>query len=369
MNSEIIQRREKARNLMRDRGYEALVLSVAENIQYLTGVTEPSVHACSVLIVTQRSRPVLAVLWLDEEFAQKQTKDADIKTYTAYTQGTIIIKTLKDLGVTKGKIGMDDISLELLRNSLRRSLSNIELINATEEAEGLRSVKTDEEISFIQKACAIADEGMKIAVESLKPGMTELQVASLAEHHMITLGSDRLKHPTILASGPRTKLPHAWATQKQIENGDLVTIDLGAVYNGYCSDIARTAVVGKPTTELRDALNAFRIAQDTVLQQLRPGVTTGEIQIAAEEATKATGYRLLAHVGHNIGLQVEEHPFLESSTAVGSDSKIERNMIVAFFQGSIQANQNLGIRLENTALITESGAKMLTTYPRNLFFQ
>jgi len=369
MHSEIAQRREKAQKLIRDSGYEALVLSAAENIQYLTGVTEPSIHTCSVVIATQQSQPVLAVLWLDKEFAQEQAKDINIKTYTFYTQGTIIIKTLKDLGVTKGKIGMDDISLEVLGNSLRRSSSNIELVNATEEAERLRSVKTEKEISFIQKACAIADEGMRIALESLKPGMTELQVASLAEYHMITLGSDRLKHPTILASGPRTKLPHAWATQKQIENGDLVTIDLGAVYNGYCSDIARTAVVGKPSTELKDAFNAFRIAQDTVLQLLRPGVTTGEVQIAAEEATKATGYRLLAHVGHNIGLQVEEHPFLESSTEAGSDSKIEKDMVVALFQGSIRAKQNLGIRLEDTVAITESGAKMLTTYPRNLFFQ
>lgn len=369
MNSAIIQRQEKAQNLMRDRGYEALVLSVAENIQYLTGVTEPSVHACGVVIVTQQSQPLLAVMWLDAEFAQKQAKDIDIKTYTPHTQGTIIIKTLKHLGVTKGKIGMDDASLEVLGNSLRRSLSNIELINATEEAEGLRSVKPEEEISFIQKACAIADEGMKIALESLKPGMTELQVASLAEHHMITLGSDRLKHPTIVGSGPRARLPHAWATQKQIENGDLVAIDLGAVYNGYCSDIARTAVVGKPTAELKDAFNAFRIAQDTVLQQLRPGVAIGEIAIAAKEAIKATGYQLLGHVGHNVGLQVEEHPFLESSTAAGPDSKIKRNMVVAFFQGSIQAKQNLGIRLEDTAVITESGARMLTTYPRNLFSQ
>jgi len=102
------------------------------------------------------------------------------------------------------------------------------------------------------------------------------------------------------------------------------------------------------------------------LQQLRPGVAIGEIAIAAKEAIKATGYQLLGHVGHNVGLQVEEHPFLESSTAAGPDSKIKRNMVVAFFQGSIQAKQNLGIRLEDTAVITESGARMLTseTKPR-----
>jgi len=352
---------------MSNKGFSGLVLATAQNIQYFAGVLEPSVQTCGVVVFTQQAQPVLAVLWLDAEAAQEEVEGLSIETYTPTTHGKVIAEILERLGSTKGVIGMDDRALRVVGNSVRRSLPDTELVNTSLAIEEeVRSVKSEEEIRYIQKACQIAEQGMRAAAESLKPGVTELEVAALAESQMIKLGSDRLKHATVVASGSRVRLIHAFATQKKIESGDIVAIDLGAVYRGYCSDLARTFVVGSPDEELKKGFDVLRSAQDALLQKLRPGVSIQELQAVPREAVEAAGHRLVGHVGHNIGLQVEEHPFIMGAASPEQDSKIEKNMVVAFFQGSIRRERNLGIRLEDTVVVTESGAKMLTTYPGEL---
>lgn len=374
MRNEIAERQERTRKVVLNKDLSALILSKPENIQYLTGVMEPSIHACSVLIVSQQTQPELIVMWLDKQAAQKQAKEIDIQAYTPESQMAVITKTLDRLGVTKGTIGMDERALAILGNSLKRSLPH-EFVDASNVVEELRMVKSEEEIRLLQKACEISDEGMRTVLESLKPGVTELQIAAHAEHQMITEGSDRMKHRTIVASGSRTNLVHPWATHKKITNGELVAIDLGAVYHGYCSDVARSTVVGKSNDELKNVFDVLLGAQDEVLHRLRPGVSIQEIEAVAREFTGVAGCRLIGHVGHSIGLNVEEYPFLRSTNPYPYGRSVthpdiirfEKNMVVAFFQSYIQSKQKFGIRLEDTVVITSSGAKMMTTYPRELF--
>lgn len=370
MKDEIAQRQDRARNLMADRGFGALVLATAQNIQYFTNVTEPSIHICGVVIITQQPQPALAVLWIDQHAAQEQAEDASVETYTPTTQGKVVTEILERLGGTKSPIAVDGRALTVVGNSLKQSLPKVELVNATIAIEEeLRSVKSDEEVKLIRKACEIAGEGMRTAAESLRPGLTELEVASLAEQRMIALGSDGIKHTTSVASGPRAKLTHSLATQKKIAAGEVVTIDLGAVFQGYCSDLARTFVIGKVDEELKKAFNVWRSAQDEVIQKLRPGEAIEEVQALPREFTKAAGYSMVGHMGHNLGLGIEEHPFLMGVAVPDPEARIEKNNVLAFFQGSIKREGiiNLGIRLEDTVLVTDKGAEMLTSYPRELF--
>jgi len=367
MRNEILQRQQNAKSFMRKNGFNALVFADADNIQYFTGVVEPSIHACGIVILPQQAQSVLAVLWPDKEAALEKAKESIVKTYAIHNQGEVISRTLEQLKVIKGTIGVDNRSLRWLGNSLKQCLPNVELVNISYTTE-LRLVKAEKEIILIKKSCEIAEQGMKIALESIKPGITELELAALAEYQMMKLGSDKLKHNTVVASGYRTRLVHPFASQKKITTGDLVVIDLGAVYGGYCSDIARTFVVGRLDEETKNAFYALRTVQDVILQKLRPGLSVRELESLAQEATKTAGYSLLGHVGHSIGLQVEEHPWFMTKGLPYADVKIEKNMVLAIFQSSIERRgTNLGIRLEDTALITESGAKMLTNYPRELF--
>ncbi len=369
MKSEITRRQDAVQSLMSSEGISGLILATPQNIQYFTGVTEPSTLTCGKVIFGQQIQPILAVLWLDQEATQQQTIETSVKVYSQTTQGKVVVRALEQLGGLQGTIGMDSHAMQVLKGSVYGILPpDVEIIDISNAVEGVRSVKSEEEIQCIKKACEIADEGMKAAEEVLKSGVTELQVAALVEHRMMMLGSDRLRHTTGVASGSRSRLPHAFASQKQIEAGDTVVIDFGAVYQGYCSDIARTFVVGKPDKELKAAFDVFRQAQEAVLQRLRPGVAIQEILAVAREFTKADGYQMVGYMGHNIGLQVEEHPYLMGAATPDPNAIIRENNVVAFFQGSIKREGvlNLGLRLEDTVLVTESGAKMLTTYPREL---
>ena len=351
---------------MNSNDFDALVMSTTENIQYFTGVVEPSLHACGVAILPQRGQPALAMMWLDKEVLKEEIKDITVTAYYPHTQGKVVSETLGRLGATE-RIGMDSRALTVLANSFKHSLPNVQLINASHEIDELRAVKSEEEIQFIRKACEIADQGMRVALESLKPGMTELQVAAMAEQEMMMLGSDRMKHHPIVASGHRAGLVHPFASQKKIEKGELVAIDLGAVFRGYCSDIARTLVLGEPSEEIKVAFDALRSAQTSVLHKLRPGISIQEIEKTARRCVQDAGYRLIGHMGHGIGLKVEERPFLDSTMVSSPDLKVEKDMVFAFCQGLIvRGKRNLGVRLEDTVVVTESGSKMLTTFPGEL---
>jgi len=370
MINEIVQRQEKARDFIRRNGYCGLVLSTSQNIQYFTDVTEPSMQTCGVVIITQEPEAVFAVLWVEKDAAIEQAKAVRVKTYTMASQGKEILKILEQLGGTEGPVAMDITATTELGDSFKRNLPEVEVIDATYAIEEqIRSVKSETEIEFIRKACEIADAGMKTAAEAMKPGMTELEAASLTQHRMVTLGSDAIKHTIYIASGSRASLLHPRATQKKISAGEIVSIDLGAVIHGYTSDLARTFFIGKPPEQLQKASETLRDAQSIMLEKLCPGITINEIQVVPREFAKTSGFPMVgAVVGHNIGLAVEEQPFLMRNGESNPEAKIEKNNILAFFQCSVKHGKavNLGIRLEDTILVTESGAKMLTTYPREL---
>jgi Xaa-Pro aminopeptidase len=365
LSNEIKQRQDRAREMMKTNGYEALVLATGENIQYLTGVTEPSVHTCGVAIIPQQDTSVLAVMWLDKEPAEEQSEEVSVETYTPYNFGAIVAKTLSQSGIAKGTIAMDDRAMTVLSNSIKRTLPDANVIKTSSKIEELRWIKSKDEVNMIKRSCEIADQGMQAAIDAVKPGMTELQVASMAEHQMMMLGSDRLKHRTIVASGHRNSLIHPFATKKKIADSELVAIDLGAVYQGYCSDIARTTFVGNPSKDLQNDFGTLRNAQKAALEKIRPGAIIKEIEAAAYEVAKNAESRLIGHVGHSIGLKVEEDPHLWSAR-LSYPETIEKNMVLVFFQTTLQSKHSLGIRLEDTVLVTDSGAEMLTTHPRNL---
>ncbi len=365
MNSgEISQRQEKARNLLTDRELDAFVLASSENIRYLSGVTEPSVHSCSVLIIPRQSEPTLTVLWLDEEAAQEQVEGVNVVTYTPQSFGLTVTNLIKQLNIEKISLGMDPRALTRLSDSFRRSLPQATLQNASKTVTELRWVKSLGEIQMMRKACEIADQGMRAAQESLRPGVTELHVAAQAEHAMLELGSEPIKHRTIVGSGRRAGLVHPFATDKKIDEGEMVAIDLGAVYQGYCSDLARTFFTSGVGGEIESDYESMRVIEENIMKKMRRGVPIKELEAFANVVAKENGRQLIGHLGHSIGLEVEEQPDLGFVVGPTIDAKLEANMLVALIQSSLKSNNSLGIRLEDTMLVTESGVETLTRYPK-----
>jgi len=369
MTDEILKRQAKARHFLKNNGFNGLVLATHQNIQYFTGVAEPSIHACGVVIITENPEVVLAVLWADKDAAIMQAKKCRVEAYAPNSMGKIVQNILKELDGAKDSVAMDIRATTVLGGAFSRDLPGVKVINATFAIEEqIRSVKSETEIANLRKASQIADKGMEFAAEVLKPGITELELANLAEQRMIRLGSEAIKHTAMVASGPRTGLLHGFATQKKILAGEMVTIDIGAVINGYSSDLARTFFIGKPPEELIKAFETLKGAKDAVLEKLRPDSAIHEIQTIPRKFSNASGFPIVGHMGHNIGLAVEERPFLKGAVIPDPEARIKKNNVLAFFQGSVKQKKvaNLGVRLEDTVLVTERGGESLTHFTRGL---
>jgi Xaa-Pro aminopeptidase len=278
----------------------------------------------------------------------------------------VISKALRNLGIENKKIGIDNLTQIEIGESLRKSMPDVQFLDIAEQVGKITSIKTKEEVQLIKEACKISDEGMKTAMESLKPGIREVELASIVENRMINLGSDRMKHNSIVASGMRSKLIHPWASPKKIQHGEMVALDFGAVCGGYCSDIARTAYIGKPSEETLKVFDFFTSLEDTVLEMIRPGVSLSEIVTVINTFLKGAGYSLVGPIGHNVGLHVEERPFMLQQ--VRRDFTIQENMVISIFSGSLQnrLGESEGIRLENTVFVSKTGPKLLTNYPGEL---
>ena len=229
--------------------------------------------------------------------------------------------------------------------------------------EKLRMIKTDDEIRTIRRAAEIADEAFSHILTFIKPGVTELEVSNELEFFMRRLGASESSFDTIVASGKRSALPHGVATGKTIENGDMVTLDFGALYDGYVSDITRTVAVGEPTEELKKIYHIVLEAQMRACSALKPGMTGKEADAVARDYIKDHGYgEAFGHsTGHGIGLEVHEGPGL----SFRSDTVLKPGMVVTVEPGIYVPGLG-GVRIEDDVLITEDGCELLTSSPKEL---
>ena len=167
-------------------------------------------------------------------------------------------------------------------NELEEQLNSIKILPQEGIIEGLRLLKDEDEINCIKKAAQIADDAFDYILGVIKPGMKEIDVALKLEFFMRSQGAAAPSFETIVASGSRSALPHGVASEKNIEKGDLVTMDFGCIYNGYCSDMTRTVVIGKPTPKQREVYQIVRDAQLKGLDAIRAGLGANEVDLKSQ---------------------------------------------------------------------------------------
>lgn len=228
---------------------------------------------------------------------------------------------------------------------------------------GLRAVKTDEEMKSIRKAVAISDEAFLQLLPHIRAGRKESDLAAELEYNMRKLGSTKPSFETICASGKRSALPHGVASEKVVEDGDFVTFDFGATYNGYCSDITRTVVIGKAAPwqkEIYDiVLNANLLGEKT----LKAGLTGIQVDKAVRDYIRGKGYGPnFGHgLGHGVGLDIHEKPVLNKA----NDQPLPAGAVVTIEPGIYLPDKG-GLRIEDTCLVTETGCERLTSVPKEL---
>ncbi len=358
------ERLRNATKLMKKNGIDVLVLSSADNLQYLSGVTDPTLHSCGTIVLPIDGKPIMIVLWLDIEVARKQSKIQDIVVAKGTDDASQrkVAEVLKEF-ITRGvTIGVDDLDFTEFK-VLQNTFPNTNFVDASDVLSTLRHIKSDEEIKLLRKAAEISGHGMDAAVRAIRVGAKELEIAAEGEYQMKKRGSWALKHPTLVASGKRTLLVHPFASEKRIEENDLVVIDLGAVYGGYCSDICRTCIVGTPNQTQEDVFKAVLEAQSSAFSVLKEGTKIKKVSQIVREIFQKTGYTKYFPnlLGHFIGLQVEEGPMIMPKNA---DVTFKPNTVVSLFQSSVFVPSAGGVRMEDMALITKTKSEILTRYPR-----
>lgn len=229
----------------------------------------------------------------------------------------------------------------------------------------MRIIKTDEEIACITKAQRIAEAAFTKLLSSMRVGQTEKQIAAALEFMMLNLGSDGVSFPTIAASGVNSACPHAVPTDKPVQEGDFLTLDFGATYKGYHSDMTRTVVFGKPTDEMKNIYNAVWGANTDAIKAIRSDISCKLVDNVARSTLDAWGYeQYFKHgLGHGVGLEIHEGP----SVSNRSGTTLREGMIITIEPG-VYIPGKYGVRIEDMCVVTKDGCNIITETPKTLIY-
>ncbi|MGK2965756.1 MAG: M24 family metallopeptidase [Tepidiformaceae bacterium] len=232
-----------------------------------------------------------------------------------------------------------------------------ELAPAAPVIEELRREKDAEEMASLERAIRIADEACERVVEQVRPGMTEIEVSGMVERAVRELGADAVSFNTIVASGAWGALPHAQPRDVPIGEGDAVTLDMGALVDGYCSDLTRTFVVGEPSERFREVYGVVAAAQEAAIAGIRPGMKGDEAHAFAQGVIDEAGFgeQFVHGLGHGIGLEVHEFPHLGKV----SEDVLEVGMVFTIEPGIYIPGWG-GVRIEDVVVLEANGPRVLS---------
>ncbi len=229
---------------------------------------------------------------------------------------------------------------------------------------GMRIIKTADEVEKIKAAQHIAEKAYDRLVETIRVGMTEKQVAATLDYYMMGFGADGLSFDTIAASGVNSASPHAVPTDKPLQKGEFLTLDFGAVVDGYHSDMTRTLCVGRPSQKMEEVYNSVLQANLDAIDAVRPDISGKVVDSVARSTLNAFGgyEQYFGHgLGHGVGLEIHEAPTLSKR----STSMLKAGMIVTIEPG-VYISGEFGVRIEDMVLVTENGCENLTNTSKRL---
>jgi Xaa-Pro aminopeptidase len=221
----------------------------------------------------------------------------------------------------------------------------------------LRLIKDEDELRLMKQAARLGVLLWEELLPQLRPGMPETTVAALLEHSARARGAEGMSFETIVASGPRSALPHGRATAHRLPRKGFLTLDFGVILNGYCSDMTRTVFLGQPTRRERFTYDSVREAQQAAVAAVKPGVSCGEVDEAARSVLRKAGLaEYFTHsTGHGVGLEIHEAPRI----AADQSQSLLPGMVVTIEPGVYIAGQ-FGVRIEDMVAVTREGGQVMT---------
>jgi Xaa-Pro dipeptidase len=347
----------------------ALILGDQNELGFLRYVTnfEPSLGRAVVLLPIEgepllvtdsifHNEPLHSYLWMTwvkEVVACHPTIDDFTKN---------IIHSLKQRGLSDKNIGIvNRYSFPLLE--LEHALPQAIFTPFDSELSEIKSVKSPSEITLMKQVARITSKGMEAAVKAIQPGRTESEIVAEADFAMAKAGAHRHAFDTIVVAGPRAGLKHYYPTNRNLTEGDMVYLDMGASYHGYVSDMSRTVVIGSPSQRQKNALDVVLNIYSEMLRFGKPGVTAGELaRFGIEKAEKADWGSSYFGVGHGLGTTLKDLPFINRL----SETVLRENMVFALEPMIVEIGFGTAV-IEDVLQVTSSGLVPLTEYERKLW--
>ncbi|WP_077213942.1 M24 family metallopeptidase [Bacillus dakarensis] len=350
-----MEKLEKLRAEYGKSGIDGLLITSDFNRRYISNFTGTSGVA---LISLDKAQFITDFRYIEQ--ATEQCAGFEIIKHTGPISEEVA-KQVKELGIQK--LGFEQNHVTFAEYKDYENKVDAELVPVSELVEKLRLIKTDAEIKILKVAADIADAAFKHILDTIRPGVTELEVSNELEFFMRKAGAASSSFDIIVASGYRSALPHGVASDKVIEKGDFVTLDYGAYYQGYVSDITRTVAVGEPDEKLKDIYGIVLEAQERAMDGIKPGMSGKEADALTRDYITEKGYgEYFGHsTGHGIGLEVHEGPTL----SMRSDIILEPGMIVTVEPGIYIPGLG-GVRIEDDTMITENHNETLTHSTKEL---
>jgi len=364
------QRFERARELMRAQQIDAIALIGGTSLVYFTGIRWWNSERLFVCVLPQKGAPFYVCPAFEEERAREQMREAPAgaasRVYTWQEDENpyiLVAQGLKDLGITTGKLGIEERVTFVFSDGLRKANPGFETVSATPVTAGCRAVKSAAELKLMQLANDVTLSVYEAAWKSTRPGITNRQVSEWigAAYQLTGFPGDASCQVDAYSA-----LPHGSIQPQVLKEGSLVLIDDGCVVEGYQSDISRSFTVGKPTDRMKQVFDVVHRAQAAALAAAKPGAACGSVDAAArkviDEAGFGPNYAHFTHrVGHGIGMDGHEWPYLVR----GNSQLLEAGMTFSDEPG-IYLRGEFGIRLEDDMHITSDGAALFTPQSHSL---
>lgn len=350
----MLERVERLRSLFDQAGIEALYVTNQENRYYLSGF---SGTAGALLISRYESYLLTDFRYIEQ--AKRECPEFKVKEVPgAYSDA--LLEIIMSAGISHLGFEGDYLTYNQFLE-IKNKFSGVKLKPLNNFVGELRLCKDANEIRFIEEAVRFADNAFDRVLPLIRPGIPEREVAVELEYLMRRMGSDGIAFSIIVASGYRSAMPHGVASCKLIQQGELVTIDMGAVCKGYHSDITRTVVIGKPDMMQEEIYNIVLQAQIKAISGIKAGVRASDIDHNARQFIKMKGYGdNFGHgTGHGLGLDIHEGPRLSSK----EDTILKKGMVVTVEPGIYIPGWG-GVRIEDTVLVEENSCRVLTKTPK-----
>lgn len=367
VNERRSQRFTAVRQALRQQGMAAGVVTAPVSMRYLTGWSNPSKRFAG-LVIPADGDPTLLLPALEVEEARSASSIRLVAWHDGEDPFVALAGLLRAAGADSGPISLEEADLPVGQLRLMAGALGLKpaaLIDAaadlTPVLSAMRECKDEDEVALIRQAADMLNPALDAALASIRPGVTERDIARVLEEAMLAAGADGVAFETHVLFGPASALPHGSTGGRVLERGQVVLMDFGAQYRGYRSDITRTVCCGPWPDELARVYEVVLAANLAAIAAVKPGVALDEVDRAARRVIEEAGYGeyFIHRTGHGLGLEIHEEPYV-----VAGNAKVLRPGHVITIEPGVYLPGVGGVRIEDDVVVTETGCSVLTSWTK-----